>query len=1059
MECPDCSSALAITSGEDVFISYSTPQVEGATRLARRLHEAGVRFWLAPDFIGAGENFTDCIPIALDHAKIVVFLLSGESLQSPWVRREAAMAASADKTMVGVLMGNVRLPPRWNFMLTGCQWIAADPGLDGAPLTRLVREVTRKIGPAIAETFDPVNPVVPLVGPPQGVNQDASVYVGPRPYPDGTEQYFFGRTTELAHLTQALREHPIVLVTSPSGAGKSSLLSAGLVPILRKAGHQVLRDARVGRALADHLEPRYSEVGNIFVFSTIYGLGNISQPPRLNMSLKEYLCALAEPDPGQRRVLIIDQFEEIFTQYRDRFADRATFVDQLVEAMADDDRLRVVLAMRQEYLADFMMIFEDVSPAYRPHQVTIRRLQGEALGEVIRRPAEKYVEYDSSVVDEILRQLRIVRIVQPDGTMVEQPGEYVELCHLQIVCSKLWKSLASGLKKVDLEHLNQAARSVAGRDFGGFVKNALEVFYNDCVVEAAGSHETASHGKYSQELIKLGCMKFVSGDGTRLSIQEKPTRTGRLPNWIVKQLADMYLLRIESVGGERWYELSHDLLAETVGRGIDHRVRELLFASDLLEKQLAQTLPDRERALAGKFPEHADLLKACKPFQMQPGLFAEEAEAEFILRISLRTGQDPAGWSRWVRLDYPEVRMRVLQDALSCPDPEVRSNAAITLWRDPDDETTHRLIDLVVTDASESVRRIAAGGILDLNRADLVRRLVDRLDDTAGGPPAGQLRAVALLRALADVRGAPEFEREYRTLPGTVRARVRAGAWATRFRDGLPVLPGIFAAAALSAAMVAGPFKMVPGALDWSLAQDLPGAGRGLFQGVVAGVVWGGLIPVGLMLYRLVFWTISQRADSLFRPIGSLVAGLLAGLMSSILVMFSILAVYGMDALHKMGWVGNLSEEAQRWSADFWYELLIATRMGFGELILGTMLGLGIALTVNGLRASHRWEQFAAIGDPLSSLKDARRLIGRLFVVVVRYSWPLVVTQAIAVVVVWAMARPSEQAIPANAYVFLDTLGDAATQAVGAVAAIIGTCVALLVMRRGIQIAPRTEEV
>jgi hypothetical protein len=252
---------------------------------------------------------------------------------------------------------------------------------------------------------------------------------------------------------------------------------------------------------------------------------------------------------------------------------------------------------------------------------------------------------------------------------------------------------------------------------------------------------------------------------------------------------------------------------------------------------------------------------------------------------------------------------------------------------------------------------------------------------------------------------------------------------------------------------------MVPGAFDWALAQDLPGAGRGLFQGVVAGVVWGGLIPVGLMLYRLVFWTINQRADSLFRPIGSLAAGLLAGLLSSILVTFSILAVYGMDALHKMGWVGNLTEEEQRWSAEFWYELLIATRMGFGELILGTMLGLGIALTVNGLRASHRWEQFAASGDPLSSLKDARRLIGRLFVVVMRYSWPLVATQAAAVVVVWAIARPSEQVILSNADVFLDTLGDAATQAVGAVAAVIGTCVALLVMRRGIQIAPRTEEV
>ena len=52
-------------------------------------------------------------------------------------------------------------------------------------------------------------------------------------------------------------------------------------------------------------------------------------------------------------------------------------------------------------------------------------------------------------------------------------------------------------------------------------------------------------------------------------VQRTHGRTGRLPDWIVDQLEKSHLLRAEQRGGERWYELAHDRLAEPVGRQMD----------------------------------------------------------------------------------------------------------------------------------------------------------------------------------------------------------------------------------------------------------------------------------------------------------------------------------------------------------------------------------------------------------------------------------------------------------------------------------------------------------
>jgi len=1047
--CPHCSSVISLSAGEDVFISYSSADLDLAQSLARSLQSQDVRFWLAPELIQPTENFVDAIAQAIPESRVMVFLLSEASLGSPWVVKEAALGVSNRKTVLAVRRGDVKLTPGWTFMLTDIQWFTIPPAPDEKDFVQLSKLIRRKLAPSAAM------PTVSVSGrqdhvEPRGVDPNAVVYVGPRPYPEGMETRFFGRDTELLHLIDRLRQSAAILLISPSGAGKSSLLAAGLAPALRKAGHQVFTDARVGRAIPKSFENRLDDIQNVFAFSSMHGLGGLLTSDRTDLTVAGAMAALPPAERDRLRVLILDQFEEIFTQHRDRFAERPAFIDQLIEASRADPNLRIVFAMRQEYLADFQMLVEPVPPEYQPVLFQLRRMQKAALTEVVQRPALEFAQYSDDALAAIISQLNTVRFRQPDGSTSEKPGEYIELVHLQIICERLWRSLPTGLRRIERHHLVDAAKGIAGQDFDNFVRNALELFYSDVVSRVSRSAETERHGGYSVDLIKLGCMKFVSRDGTRQPIQEGEQSTGRLPNWIVKQLADFYLLRTEIVGRERWYELSHDLLADAVAREIDIKVRDLLYASDRLEKELKHFLESRGADLSGYFEINPDLLEVCRPYISQPGLHA--SEAEFVFRISLGSGLDVEGWSSRLLMDYPDVYRAVLIDALNSANPDIRSNAACVLAIDLRDEFTGMLVELATHDPSLGVRRTAAIGVLKRNNVALFSEILDGTDTSEKAPL--KIRLAALLLALSDLRSTSLFERSYRALPLRVRARIRTGAWWRRFvDDALPVLPYAFVFPGVFAAVGAGLYKWIPGSFNWALVQSDPSAGMGLFHGLTAGFIWGGIIPTGLGLHQLVFWNVRTR-QSVLRPVGALLFGIGAGLLSSMVVVMVILSVYGMTALGQMGWIEGLSQ-SQRYSMEFWKQLFFTTRMGFAHLILGTSLGLGVAMTTNSLRGSGQWNAFLQNVATPASLKGTGQLVAKIARLVLRHAWPILFALSIGGVAVKLLAHPGKFATPEKQDVLFGIIGDASAQAIGGICAVIGLGLGIVILRRGFQISPK----
>ena len=80
-------------------------------------------------------------------------------------------------------------------------------------------------------------------------NNRPNPYIGPRAFDTG--ETLFSRDREIFELVNILIPERIVLLYSPSGAGKTSLIQAGLIPMLGKEGFNVLPIVRVSLEPSD----------------------------------------------------------------------------------------------------------------------------------------------------------------------------------------------------------------------------------------------------------------------------------------------------------------------------------------------------------------------------------------------------------------------------------------------------------------------------------------------------------------------------------------------------------------------------------------------------------------------------------------------------------------------------------------------------------------------------------------------------------------------------------------------------------------------------------------
>ena len=90
-------------------------------------------------------------------------------------------------------------------------------------------------------------------------------YVGPRPFKREEQSLFFGREREISELQSLVTAHRTLLIYAASGAGKTSLLNAGLLPLMEREGFEVLPVARVKGLIPGGVRPE--DISNLYGIS------------------------------------------------------------------------------------------------------------------------------------------------------------------------------------------------------------------------------------------------------------------------------------------------------------------------------------------------------------------------------------------------------------------------------------------------------------------------------------------------------------------------------------------------------------------------------------------------------------------------------------------------------------------------------------------------------------------------------------------------------------------------------------------------------------------------
>ncbi len=235
-------------------------------------------------------------------------------------------------------------------------------------------------------------------------------YRGLLPYEQAHETVFFGRERLIATLAGTLAQAGIVMVTGASGAGKTSLLQAGLVPALAR-GVQVPGSSswsRISMTPGTHplteLSTQLAQLGDRDPAVVRKGLADAPQDAHLLVS--DILRAA-------RLVLIIDQFEQVFAAAGEAGAlEQYAFIKAVCGAATRPAGARgeppalVVLVVRGDYW-DRCAGFPELVQAMRDGQIVVGPMADADLRRVITGPAEASgLAVEPDLVDTILADLR-----------------------------------------------------------------------------------------------------------------------------------------------------------------------------------------------------------------------------------------------------------------------------------------------------------------------------------------------------------------------------------------------------------------------------------------------------------------------------------------------------------------------------------------------------------------------------------------------------------------------------------------------------------------------------
>ena len=444
-------------------------------------------------------------------------------------------------------------------------------------------------------------------------------------FTEADASHFFGREEETRRTVSMATAHPTFLLYGRSGAGKSSLLAAGLAPELKARGYRVFLVVTGERPDLD--------MNHILTLSRRDGADPVT-------TMAELL------QKGERIVWCFDQFEDLFRLTSDR--DRGLFFDILskLTALAGSERQRFVFVFREDYLAQ-MNALKRIFPNIFHSEYRLGPLSREKALRAMVEPARLgNCRFESGLTQKILDDLSKDQGVSPP--------------FLQMICDGLFDARTpDGL-------LTHAAYRELG-EAGGILKRYLDRFL---LRLPANDYAVA----------KNILLSLVSPEGARLTRPIEPlcdqvARDFSLAKdrveTVLEELARARIVLVRSEPGSVWAELVHDLLVGSVTRWMTDEQLALARVRDVLTRA--------ER----NFMEHGLLMSREEVdlvLKMGSGLQPSGTALDLLVLSCFGRG---IGVPEWLARQTPDFE-RMWRRALKDPEGQTRLTAIeAALWLEP----------------------------------------------------------------------------------------------------------------------------------------------------------------------------------------------------------------------------------------------------------------------------------------------------------------------------------------------------------------------------------------
>ncbi len=263
-------------------------------------------------------------------------------------------------------------------------------------------------------------------------------FVGLNAFQERNGQLFFGRQHLTEIILRKLGDEQLVAVVGPSGSGKSSLVLAGVLPALKQGALPATVDTPGSQdwLYAGRMVPGSDPLANLIrLVQAVAVTEAIPIPADIAAWTQEqvnqlrtnpqHLVELAARTGTMPIVLVVDQFEELFTLCTDDTARQAFIANLTGLVQTAAPRHRVILTMRTDFEAQIAR-FATFQPLFEQALVRVTPLSAAELRQAIEQPAALIgLKFESGLIDQLLQDVL---------------GEPAALPLLQFTLLKLWEA-------------------------------------------------------------------------------------------------------------------------------------------------------------------------------------------------------------------------------------------------------------------------------------------------------------------------------------------------------------------------------------------------------------------------------------------------------------------------------------------------------------------------------------------------------------------------------------------------------------------------------------------